>query len=105
MAYKIHVKDFVIIIAGKNKGKTGYVTYINYKKNNAIIEGLNIVFKHQKSIPERNQIGGIIKKEAPIHLSNLALFNQETKKSDKVFFKVVDGKKRRYFKSTKTLIS
>ncbi|WP_343126492.1 50S ribosomal protein L24 [Buchnera aphidicola] len=104
MAAKIHNKDFVIIISGRCKGETGFIKKIDYSNKMVFIEGVNLVFKHQKSVPERNQLGGILKKEAPIHISNIALFNKEIKKADKVFFKFFKKKRQRFFKLTKTLV-
>lgn len=100
MSSKICSKDFVIVLSGKNKGLTGIVIYINKKKSTAIIKDLNIVKKHQKGNPSINKISGIIKKESPIHISNLSIFNKETNKIDRVRFKKINGKKIRIFKST-----
>ncbi|VAX76805.1 50S ribosomal protein L24 [Buchnera aphidicola] len=104
MAYKIHANDLVIVLTGKDKGKTGVVRKIYRNKNTAIVSGINIVKKHQKSIPDRNQMGGIIEKELPIQLSNLSIFNKLTNKADKIEFFLDSGKKIRRFKSNKELL-
>ncbi|MCV2525622.1 MAG: 50S ribosomal protein L24, partial [Candidatus Lightella neohaematopini] len=98
MARKIRYGDKVIIITGKYKGKIGIVKKI-LKKNKAIVENINIVTKHQKPIPNINQVGGLVKKESPIDISNLAIFNSETNKPDYIKFKFKNGKKLRVFKS------
>lgn len=103
--FKIRKNDTVMIITGKDKGRQGKVVAILPKIQSAIVEGLNIVKKHTKPNPQRNQNGGILSKEAPIHISNLAIYNQMTQKVDKVRFKLLDtGKKVRYFKSNNELI-
>lgn len=99
MANKIKTNDYVIILAGKEKGKKGFVKKINYKKNTVIIENVNIVTKHQKPIPSHNQEGKIIKKEASIHISNIAIFNTKKNRIEKIKFSYIRGKKMRFFKS------
>ncbi|MCV2531383.1 MAG: 50S ribosomal protein L24 [Candidatus Lightella neohaematopini] len=103
MAKKIRYGDKVIVIAGKDKGKLGIVKKI-LKKNRAIVENINIITKHQKPIPNINQVGGLIKKESPINISNLAIFNSTTNKPDYVKFKLTNGKKIRIFKSDNSII-
>lgn len=103
-ANKIRCNDEVIVLTGKDKGKRGKVSAIFIKKNRAIISGVNFVKKHQKPIPDRNQPGGILKKESSIHLSNIAIFNPVLRKADKVSFQVKDGKKVRIFKSNGNII-
>ncbi|CAL4325276.1 50S ribosomal protein L24 [Buchnera aphidicola] len=109
MAAKLRSNDEIIILAGKDKGKKGIIKTILSSKNffsskKAIIIGLNLVKKHQKPIPSQNKIGGIIEKEAPIHISNIAIFNPESNKPDRVGFRIENGKKVRFFKSTKKTI-
>ena len=70
-----------------------------------IVEGINLVKKHQKPVPALNQPGGIVEKEAAIQISNVAIFNAETKKADRVRFRFEDGKKVRVFKSNDKIIS
>ncbi len=110
---KIKKDDEVIVISGKDKGKRGKVIKIInkgfYKKTGklmdsqqyALVEGINIVVKHEKSNPNLNKTGGIIRKEKPIHISNIAVLNPSTQKADKIGFKILeDGRKVRFFKST-----
>lgn len=99
---KIKLKDEVIVIAGKDKGKQGIVNAII--ANRCLVDGINMVKKHTKPNPELNVVGGIIDREAPIHISNIAIYNPTSKKADRVGFKLEDGKKIRIFKSTQTPI-
>ena len=100
---KIKKNDTVIVIAGKDKGRTGSVTKI--VGDRAYVDGINMVKKHQKPNPQANVQGGIIEKEAPIQLSNIAILNPETNKADRVGFKILnDGKKVRFYKSTNEVI-
>ncbi|MDF7676980.1 50S ribosomal protein L24 [Neisseriaceae bacterium ESL0693] len=99
---KIKTGDQVIVIAGKDKGKQGKVVRILGEK--IIVEGVNQVKRHQKPNPMRGIEGGVIHKDAPLAISNVAIFNPETQKADRVGIKVetVDGKvvRTRVFKST-----
>jgi len=104
MAAKIRREDEVIVITGKDKGKQGKVLHTLVGKNKVIVEGINLVKKHQKPVPQLGQEGGIITKEAPIHVSNVALFNPATGKADRVGFRIEDGKKVRFFKSNGELV-
>lgn len=96
---KIRTKDEVIVLTGKDKGKRG-VVLSRVDGEHVIVEGVNTVKKTQKPNPMAGLAGGIIDKQMPIHVSNLALFNKATGKADRVGFKSVDGKKVRVFKST-----
>ncbi|QIQ41509.1 MAG: 50S ribosomal protein L24 [Buchnera aphidicola (Aphis urticata)] len=98
MALKFRQNDEVVILTGKEKGKKSFIKHI-LSPNKVIIQGLNLVKKHQKPIPSQNKNGGILEKEAPIHISNVAILNPESKKSDRVGFRFEDGKKIRFFKS------
>lgn len=100
MANKIRCNDKVIILAGKDKGKIGIVKRL-LSSNRIIVEGVNVVKKHQKSIPAQNKPGGIISKELGIHISNVAIFNSITEKADRIGFRFEEGKKVRFFKSNK----
>ena len=82
---KLKKGDNVLVITGKDKGKSGSILSIIPKKNRAIVKGVNIVKKHQK--PDNNQAGGIIEKEMPIHISNLAFYDTSLKKGVRVGFK------------------
>lgn len=96
---KIRKGDQVVVITGKNKGARGAV--LSVLENKVVVQGVNIVKKHQKPNPMRGVAGGIVAQEAPIHVSNIMLFNPETQKGDRVGFSVLeDGKKVRIFKST-----
>jgi len=97
---KIKRGDEVVVIAGRSKGKRGKVVSVDSKKSRLIVEGVNMVKKHQKPNPSKGQSGAIVEKEATIHISNVALFNPQTQKADRVGIKTLeDGKKVRYFKS------
>ena len=100
---KIKREDEVIIIAGRDKGKRGKVSKV-MKNGRLLVSGLNKVKKHQKPNPNLNQVGGIIDIEAPIDASNVAIYNTETEKADRVGFRFEDGKKVRFFKSTGQLV-
>ncbi|MCW5197114.1 50S ribosomal protein L24 [Buchnera aphidicola] len=104
MALKIRNGDTVVIISGKDKNKIGKVKCILKKRNKIIVEGVNIIYKHQKSIPDQNQYGGIIKKESPIHISNVAIVNSKSNKPDRVGFKFITNKKVRFLKSDHQVI-
>jgi large subunit ribosomal protein L24 len=95
----IHVKrgDTVMIIAGKDKNKTGKLLSIVTKKNGVIVEGLNVVKRHTRA--RGNEAGGIIEKEAPIHVSNVMLFCEKCQKPVRTLTKILDdGKKTRVCK-------
>ena len=97
---KLKKDDRVIVIAGKDKGKTGTVTRI-MDGGRLYVSGVNMVKKHTKGNPQMNQPGGIIEKEASIQASNIAIYNSSTNKADRVGIKELDdGKKVRVFKST-----
>ncbi|REL25388.1 50S ribosomal protein L24 [Thalassotalea euphylliae] len=104
MASKIRRDDEVIVLAGKDKGKTGKVTKVLVEDSKVFVEGVNLVKKHQKPVPQLQQAGGIIEKEAPIHVSNVAIVNPATGKADRVGFRIEDGKKVRFFKSNNELV-
>ena len=86
--------DTVVVIAGKDKGKKGTVVKVMPKANRVLVEGVNVVTKHQKPTAINPQ-GGIINKEAPIHISNVMPLDPETGKGTRVRFEVRDGKKVR----------
>lgn len=97
---KIKKGDEVIVIAGRDKGKIGEVLQV-LDDDRMLVNDVNIVKRHTKPNPMKGQQGGIIEMEAPINASNLALYNPQTKKADRVGFKnLQDGRKVRYFKST-----
>jgi len=96
---KIVKGDKVVVLAGRDKGKQGLVQKI-LSKDRVLVEGVNMVKKHVRPNPNKGETGGIIDREASIHVSNLALVNPVTNKADRVGFKILeDGKKVRFFKS------
>ncbi len=96
---KIHKGDQVVLNTGKDKGKRGTVLNV-FDSGHVVVEGLNVAKKHAKPNPMKGIAGGIISKEMPIDISNVALFNNATQKADRVGYKVLkDGKKVRVFKS------
>ncbi len=101
---KIRKGDQVVILAGRDKGKRGLVLGIE-DGIRVLVEGVNLVKKHQKPIPMRQVAGGIIEKPMPIHVSNVALLNAATNKTEKVGFRLLaDGRKVRYFKATNEVV-
>ena len=96
---RIRKGDTVVITAGREKGRTGTVIRV-LEDDRVVVENVNMVKKHQKPNPNRGTPGGIVQKEAPIHASNVALWNPASKKADRVGFrKLEDGRKVRYFRS------
>ena len=96
---KIKSEDEVIILAGKDKGKRGKVRRV-LDDNRVIVSGINMVKKHTKPNPQAGVAGGIVEKESPIQTSNVAIFNPNTNKADRVGFKVDGDRKVRIFKSS-----
>jgi large subunit ribosomal protein L24 len=95
---RIRKGDEVIVLAGRDKGKRGTVLR-RVDADHVVVEGVNRVKKHQRPNPMKNVQGGIVDKDLPIHVSNVALFNPATKKADRAGIKVLDGgKKVRVFK-------
>ena len=95
---KIIQNDEVIVIAGKDKGSVGTVTKVIGSK--LIVEGFNIVKKHVRPNPQEGIQGGIEEKEMPLNISNVAIYNSNTQKADRVGVRVNDqGEKERFFKS------
>ena len=101
---KIRKGDDVIVLTGKDKGKRGSVLR-RIDEDHVLVDGVNRAKKHMKPNPVKGVAGGIVDKDMPIHLSNVALFNPATKKADRVGFKVLeDGRKVRVFKSNGELV-
>lgn len=97
---KIKKGDEVIVITGKDKGRRGTVLQV-FKDERVLVEGINVVKKHQKPNPNMGVPGGIVDREMPLDISNVMVFNPKTKKGDRVGFKVnEDGSKDRIFRST-----
>jgi large subunit ribosomal protein L24 len=96
---KIRKGDEIVVITGKDKGRRGTVLKVG-ADNRIVVQGINLVKKHQKPNPMLGIPGGIIEKEMPIDISNVMLFNPATQKGDRVGFRTLDdGRKVRYFKS------
>jgi large subunit ribosomal protein L24 len=100
VAAKIRRDDEVVVIAGKDKGRRGRVLQVR-PDNRVLVSGVNLIKKHMKPNPTLGKQGGIVEKEAPLHISNVALFNPESNKAERVGFLLnEDGAKVRVFKST-----
>ena len=98
MARRIRKGDDVIVIAGKDKGKRG--TVLSVSDERVLVENINLAKKHVKPNPNVGEQGGIVDKEMPMHISNVALYNPAADKADRVGFKTLDdGRKVRVFKS------
>jgi large subunit ribosomal protein L24 len=101
---KIKKGDNIVVIAGRDKGKRGDVAEI-VDAEHVLVTGINQVKKHMRPNPMKNQPGGIITKDMPIHVSNVAVYNPVTKKADRIGFrKLDDGRKVRFFKSNGEVI-
>jgi large subunit ribosomal protein L24 len=101
---KIKKGDHVIILSGRDKGKTGNVL-ATPEEMKLVVDGVNVAKRHQKPNPMKGISGGIIEQSMPIHLSNVALLNPGTNKADKVGFRLLaDGRKVRFFKSNNEVI-
>ena len=96
---KLKKGDEIIVIAGKDKGKRGAIAQVS--NDRVLVDGVNVAKKHQKPNPNAGVAGGIVAKEMPIHISNVAIFNSANGKADRVGIKTLDdGRKVRVFKST-----
>jgi len=101
---KIKTGDDVIIIAGKDKGKRGSVLKV-IDNERVVVEGANMAKKHVKANPNAGESGGIIEKEMPLHISNVAVFNSAAGKADRIGIKVLEDRSRvRYFKSNNEVV-
>ena len=100
---KLKKGDNVVVITGRDKGKRGEVTRVLAEK--VLVAGINQVKKHQRPNPMKNEQGGIVNKEMPIHVSNVAVWNPVTQKADRVGIRVLeDGRKVRFFRSNGELL-
>jgi large subunit ribosomal protein L24 len=100
---KIRKGDQVIAITGKDRGKRG--TVVKVLEGAVLVQGINVVKKHQKPNPIRGQVGGIVDREMPLDISNIALFNPATQKGDRVGIRTLeDGRRVRFFKSNGEVI-
>ncbi|MDO4450971.1 MAG: 50S ribosomal protein L24 [Moraxella sp.] len=101
---KLRKGDTVVVIAGKDKGKQG--TILAVKADRVKVEGINIVTKHQKPNQMLGREGGIVKQEAFLHISNVAIFNAKTQKADRIAYQVnEEGKKVRIYRSTGEVVA
>lgn len=100
---KIKRSDEVVVIAGRDKGKRGEVLQV-LKDGRLLVSGVNRLKKHTRPDPNRGQQGGIVEQEGPIQVSNVAIYNRDADKADRVGFRMEDGKKVRYYKSTDKVI-
>jgi large subunit ribosomal protein L24 len=100
---KIKKDDEVVVIAGRDRGKRGSVLQV-MKDGRLLVSGVNIIKKHQRPNPNAGQPGGIVEREAPIQVSNVAIWNSDSEKADRVGFRTEDGKKVRFFKSSDKVI-
>ena len=101
---KIRKGDLVVLTTGRDKGRKGTVIEVT-TDDRVRVEGLNMAKKHQKPNPNANQPGGIIEREAPLHISNVAIYNPATQKADRIGFKSLeDGRKVRVFKSNQEMV-
>jgi large subunit ribosomal protein L24 len=101
---KLRKGDEVVVIAGRDKGRRGAVIRV-LEDDRVVVENVNMVKKHQKPNPQRNVQGGIVEKESPLHISNVALWNPAAKKGDRVGIRTLgDGRRVRFFKSNKEVV-
>lgn len=100
---KIKKNDEVVVIAGRDRGRRGEVLKV-LDNGKLVVAGINLVKKHQRPNPNIGQRGGIVEQEAPMQASNVAIWNDESGKADRVGFRVTDGKKERFYKSTNKVI-
>jgi large subunit ribosomal protein L24 len=100
---KIKRDDEVIVLAGKDKGKRGTVRRV-LDDNRLLVSGVNIIKKHTRPNPQAGVQGGIVEREAPIQVSNVAIYNASTGKADRVGFRMEEGRKVRIYKSSGEVI-
>ncbi|HEY4647084.1 MAG TPA: 50S ribosomal protein L24 [Steroidobacteraceae bacterium] len=104
MMHKIRKGDEVVVTAGRDKGRRGAVLKL-LDNERVLVENVNMVKRHTRPNPQRNVQGGIIEKEAPVHISKIALWNPAAKKGDRVGIRTLgDGRRVRFFKSNKEVV-
>jgi len=96
---KIRKNDIVMVIAGKDKGKTGRVIEVDRARQRVLVERVNVVKRHQRPT-QRHRQGGIIEKESPIHISNVMYYEEKAGKATRIGMKDIEGKKVRVSKRT-----
>jgi large subunit ribosomal protein L24 len=101
---KIRKGDEVVVIAGKDKGRRGTVLRV-YPDERVLVEGVNVAKKHQRPNPNMGVPGGIVDREMPLHISNVMVYNPQTKKGDRIGIRTLeDGSRVRYFKSNQEVV-
>jgi large subunit ribosomal protein L24 len=101
--FKVRKGDRVVVLTGRDKGKIGQILHVLAKENRAVVQGVHVARRHQRQTPA--QEGGIISKELPIHISNLAIADPKTGKPTRIGYKVLkDGKKVRFAKRSGEVI-
>ena len=100
---RIKKDDEVVVITGRDRGKRGSVLRV-LDNGKLLVSGVNLVTKQQRPNPNIGQQGGIVEREAPVQASNVAIWNAESDRADRVGFRVEDGKKVRFFKSSSKTI-
>ncbi len=101
---KIQRGDEVIVIAGKDKGRRGRVSRVIPERGRLVVENVNMIKRHTRGNPMQGTTGGIVEKEAPIHISNVAIYNPNSERPDRVGIRYEGEKKVRYFKSDDKLV-
>jgi len=102
--HKIRKGDEVVVITGRDKGRRGAVLKL-LDEERVLVENVNMVKRHMRPNPQRNVQGGIVEKEAPLHISKIALWNPAAKKADRVGIRTLgDGRRVRFFKSNKEVV-
>jgi len=102
---KLRKGDEVVVLAGKDKGKRGVVLKVMQEMEKIIVENVNMVKRHTKGNPMQGTPGGIVEKEMPLHISNIAIWNPVSEKADRVGVKTLeDGQKVRFFKSNDEIV-
>jgi large subunit ribosomal protein L24 len=102
---KLRKGDEVVVLAGKDKGKRGVVLKVIQELEKIIVENINMVKRHTKGNPMQGTPGGIVEKEMPLDISNVAIWNPISEKADRIGFKMLeDGQKVRFFKSNDEVV-
>jgi large subunit ribosomal protein L24 len=102
---KIRKGDEVVVLTGRNMGKRGVVLHVDRDRNKVVVENVNMVKRHTRANPMQGAPGGIVEKEMPLDVSNVAIWNPVTNKADRIGFKrLEDGRKVRIFKSNREVV-
>jgi large subunit ribosomal protein L24 len=101
---KLRKGDQVVVLSGKDKGRTGAITQV-MPDSTVLVDGLNVSKKHTRANPQRNQPGGIVEKQMPLHVSKVAIWNPGSSKADRIGVKTLaDGKRVRFLKSNNEVL-